>query len=154
MSWMSRAIAHLKLLIPGSGRPLGQRGERLAARHLRRCGYVVLGRNVRLKVGEADIVCLAPDRETVVVVEVKTRMRGASVSAKGNTMLPEASVHQHKRRKLLAVARSLVNANRWHDRPVRIDVVAIEWPDDGGRPVLRHHEGAVAGLRQPATSRR
>jgi putative endonuclease len=127
----------------GARENLGRRGERLAARMLRRRGYTILGRNVRVRVGEADIVCLAPDRSTVVVVEVKTRMRGDTVSARGNLMAPEASVHARKRRKLAAVARSLILANRWNDRPVRIDVVAIEWPDDGGKPVVRHHLGAV-----------
>jgi putative endonuclease len=119
---------------------LGRRGERLAARMLRRQGYQILGRNVRLSIGEADIVCVAPDRETVVVVEVKTRRRGESISPRGNQMAPEASVHARKRRKLAAVARMLARANGWNDRPVRIDVVAIEWPEQG-RPTVRHHVG-------------
>jgi Holliday junction resolvase-like predicted endonuclease len=89
---------------------------------------------------------VAPDRTTVVVVEVKTRLRGTSVSAKGNMMAPEASVHARKRRTLAAVARSLASANGWVDRPVRIDVVAIEWPEQG-RPTVRHHIGAVPGVR-------
>jgi Holliday junction resolvase-like predicted endonuclease len=103
----------------------------------------VLGRNVRVRVGEADLVCLAPDRSTIVVVEVKTRRRGAERSVLGELMPPEASVHQHKRGKLIAVARSLARANHWEDRPVRIDVVAVEWPDRGGKPTLRHHTNAV-----------
>jgi putative endonuclease len=136
--WLSRKNA--------GSRALGGRGERLAARLLRRQGYQILGRNVRVSVGEADIVCVAPDRTTVVVVEVKTRLRGESVSAKGNMMAPEASVHAHKRRKLAAVANALVRANGWSDRPVRIDVVAIEWPE-AGRPAVRHHIGAVSRTR-------
>jgi putative endonuclease len=140
MGVLAWALGALRL---GVEAKLGQRGERLAARMLRRQGYRILGRNLRMKVGEADIVCVAPDRQTIVVVEVKTRMRGATVSAKGNAMAPEASVHAVKRRKLLAVARSLAKANRWDVRAVRIDVVAIEWPGDGGRPAMRHHIGAV-----------
>lgn len=124
---------------------LGRRGERRAARMLRRLGYRILGRNVRLKVGEADIVCEAPDGRTIVVVEVKTRLRGADLSARGEAVAPEASVHAHKRRKLLAVTRSLVRANGWDGRPVRIDVVAVEWPAGRGEPTLRHHQGAVQG---------
>jgi putative endonuclease len=118
---------------------------RAAARLLRRAGYRVLGRNLRLRVGEADLVCLAPDRSTLVVVEVKTRLRGSGRSLLGETVAPEASVHQHKRRKLMAVARGLVRANGWEGRTVRIDVVAVEWPAAGGRPVTRHHVGAVGG---------
>jgi putative endonuclease len=122
---------------------LGRAGERASARFLRRAGYRVLDRNVRLDIGEADIVCLAPDRETIVIVEVKTRRRGAGRSILGETVPPEASVHQAKRRKLLAVARALASANGWKDRRVRIDVIGVEWPSDGSKPTLRHHEGAV-----------
>jgi len=51
---------------------LGHRGEKIAARHLRRSGYKVLYRNYRApKGGEVDIVCREAD--TLVFVEVKTR---------------------------------------------------------------------------------
>ncbi len=74
----------MKLLLPGAllkwwqGHPahlqLGLRGERLAARHLRRQGYRILYRNFRGKQGgEIDLVCR--DRDTLVFVEVKTRTR-------------------------------------------------------------------------------
>lgn len=142
--WLARVLAALR---PRTTRGLGRAGERRAARLLRGLGYRILGRNVRLKVGEADLVCLDPDRKTVVVVEVKTRLRGAELSIKGEGVAPEASVHQAKRRKLLAVTRSLVRANGWDGRPVRIDVVAVEWPHEGGKPVLRHHVNAVTANR-------
>jgi putative endonuclease len=122
---------------------LGRAGERASARFLRKSGYRILDRNVRLETGEADIVCLAPDRETIVIVEVKTRRRGAGRSKLGETVPPEASVHQAKRRKLVAVARALATANGWRDRRVRIDVIGVEWPSDGAKPTLRHHQGAV-----------
>jgi len=53
---------------------LGARGEKLAARHLRRCGFKVLYRNFRGRQGgEIDLVCR--DSDTLVFVEVKTRTR-------------------------------------------------------------------------------
>jgi putative endonuclease len=128
---------------PRTDKALGRAGERAAARLLRRAGYAILGRNVRLRIGEADLVCLAPDRQTLVVVEVKTRRRGAEFSIQGEVIPPEASVHQRKRKKLVAVTRALVRANGWEGRQLRIDVVAVEWPDAGGAPTLRHHENAV-----------
>ena len=130
-------------------RALGRAGERAAARLLKRSGYRVLGRNVRVRIGEADLVCLAPDRRTIVIVEVKTRRMSATGAP---TPPPEVNVHARKRAKLVAVTRYLAKANGWHDRPVRIDVVAVEWPARGARgtsrrPVLRHHVGAVTGRR-------
>ncbi|MEO7725044.1 MAG: YraN family protein [Chthoniobacterales bacterium] len=51
---------------------LGARGEKLAARHLRRKGFKILYRNFRGRQGgEIDLVCR--DRDTLVFVEVKTR---------------------------------------------------------------------------------
>ena len=122
--------------------PLGPAGERLAAKHLRKSGYRVVGCNLRVPMGEADLLAIAPDGETVVLVEVKTRRvqvePGAFVSPP-----PEASITAQKREKLVAILRHLARANGWWKRSLRIDAIAIEWPDRG-EPVLRHHEGAVA----------
>jgi putative endonuclease len=140
-----RILVRLGLARPVSLRdPLGPIGERMAARLLRRSGYRVLKRNVRIKGGEADLVCLAPDRRTIVIVEVKTRRRGASGSILSETVAPEASVHAHKRANLARIARVLAKINGWSDRPLRIDVVAVEWPAAGrSRPVVRHWVDAV-----------
>ncbi|CAE7865001.1 unnamed protein product [Symbiodinium necroappetens] len=73
---------------------LGARGERVAAGHLRSRGYRVILKNVRTKTGELDLVALAPDRETVVVVEVKAKL----VRPGSDAPPPEASVTAHKKR--------------------------------------------------------
>ncbi|HET7511627.1 MAG TPA: YraN family protein [Chthoniobacterales bacterium] len=50
------------------------RGEKIAARYLRRHGFKILYRNFRGRQGgELDLVCR--DRDTLVFVEVKTRTR-------------------------------------------------------------------------------
>jgi len=55
---------------------LGIKGEKLAARALRKQGYKVLYRNYRApKGGEVDIVCR--DGDTLVFIEVKTRTSDA-----------------------------------------------------------------------------
>jgi putative endonuclease len=138
--------------------PLGALGERAARRYLRRAGYRVIAKNVRVRVGEADIVCLDRDRRTIVVVEVKARRRSsendlsdrrANHSA-SESIAPEAAITRHKQRKLREITRSLVKLNGWEDRPVRIDVVAIEWPTEKSgkrsRPTIRHFEGAVGDV--------
>jgi putative endonuclease len=126
--------------LEGRRDPLGPAGEKLAARRLKRDGYLILGRNVRVPIGEADLVAVAPDRQTVVIVEVKTRRTGAG-DLPPEQRAPEASVTAEKRGKLVLIARHLARANRWK-RPPRIDVIAVEWPSEG-KPVVRHHVGAV-----------
>jgi len=53
---------------------LGRRGERIAEKHLRRAGLIVLARNWRGGGGELDLAFL--DGNTLVFVEVKTRTAG------------------------------------------------------------------------------
>ncbi len=126
----------------GRERPLGARGERIAAGALRRRGYAVLHRNLRLPAGEIDLVCRAPaPAETIVVVEVKTRRVDPRDPGRPP---PEASVTAHKRRKLLTLARTLATRPAYRGCPMRIDVVSVEVPPRG-RPTVRHHERAVTG---------
>jgi len=117
-------------------RTLGRAGERRAARWLRRRGYRVLARNLHVGVGEADLVCRAPDKKTIVIVEVKTRR-----ARDDGGFAPEVAVGAAKSRKLTLVAQSVMKQNRWTDRPVRIDVVAVTWSPGGVR--VRHLPDAV-----------
>lgn len=114
-----------------------KRGERIARRYLNRRGYRTLGTNVLVAHAEADIIMLAPDRRTIVVVEVKAR-----VGEPSGERVPEASITQDKAHRLVRIARALTRRRVYEGRPVRIDVVAVEIPRKG-RAVVRHHPGAV-----------
>ena len=142
-------FGRLANLHAGRRDPLGAAGERAATRYLKREGYRVLARNVRVRVGEADLVCLDQDRRTIVIVEVKARRRGLAGHRASESIVPEAAITAHKQRKLREITRALVKLNKWDDRPVRIDVVAIEWPANGNgrrcKPTIRHYIGAVGG---------
>src|SRR6201986_115277 len=50
---------------------LGRRGEQIAARYLRRCGYLILARNYRAAGAEIDLVAI--EGETLVFVEGQAR---------------------------------------------------------------------------------
>jgi len=113
-------------------------GERAAARKLKRHGYRILARNLRLKAGEADLVCIAPDRRTVVVVEVKARKAGAAGPP------PETRVGSKKARKLKQVARELMRRKGLTNRPVRIDVVGVDLRENK-RPAVRIYMNAISG---------
>ena len=76
MSCASSRAALISLPCPSSRAHLrlGARGEKLAARYLRRHGFKILYRSFRGRQGgEIDLVCR--ERDTLVFVEVKTRTR-------------------------------------------------------------------------------
>ena len=122
--------------------PLGPRGEKLAARHLRRLGVKILARNYRCPAGEADIIALdrstrsGRDAETIVFVEVKTRRSDRHVD-------PESAVDRRKRRQLARVAEYYLAHYPAEDYEVRFDVVAVIASADG-KPEIRHTVDAFA----------
>lgn len=119
---------------------VGRLGERAAARHLKRRRYTVLERNTRTGKGELDLICLAPDRRTVVVVEVKARSLGPGSREDG--FLPELHITPAKRAKLRSLTQSVRQRRGWLDKPIRIDVIAVDLAE-GRKPTVRHYENAV-----------
>jgi putative endonuclease len=95
-------------------------------------GYRVLDRDLKLPLGQLDLVAL--DGETLVFVEVKTR----SGKAFG---LPQESVGWQKARKLRQLALSYLQRRR-HSGPVRFDVVAIILRP-GHPPQIDHIKNAI-----------
>ena len=132
-----------KPLRRGDHHKLGDAGEAYAAKWLRGQGYTILRRNAHTPTGEIDILARAPDKRTIVVVEVKTREPIAGRPR------PERQVDPANLVKLATMLAHLTKANGWHDRPRRIDVIGIDWPA-GGEPELRHHVGVfVAKTHSP-----
>ncbi len=118
--------------VASSSGELGRRGEKLAAKHLKKGGMKVLARNYRCPVGEADLIALekTTDCETIVFVEVKTRSSDKSVA-------PESAVNFAKQQKLRGIAKYYLASHNTADRPIRFDVVSIVIPP-GGKPNIRH----------------
>lgn len=103
-------------------RSLGQRGEDEAVRLLRRAGYRILGRNVRLNRCEIDVI--ARKGSTTVFVEVKTRQRGGEFD-------PIDSVNEAKQRNIRRVAETYIRKAGRSGDYYRFDIVTVVWPDDG-----------------------
>lgn len=122
---------------------VGARGERAAAKHLRRHGYRVLARNLRTKLGEIDLLALAPDRRTVVVVEVKSSRADDSGPDGPRNPPPEVHVNTVKQRKLVGLACLAARQHGLQDHPIRFDVIGVDLPAKG-KPTIRHHENAFA----------
>ena len=115
---------------------LGNRGERLAARYLRRQGFRILARQFTNSFGEIDIIAL--DGDCVVFVEVKTRKST-------DTGLPFEAVTSAKQKKITQVALAYLKRSGWLERSARFDVVSIVWPDGRGQPRLEHFPHAFEG---------
>jgi putative endonuclease len=112
---------------------LGERGERLAAKWLRRRGYRVLHRRYAIGNDEADLIAVDPDGKSLVIVEVKTRSAGVPG--------PEAALGREKQHRMARLAARIRERREFRDRPLRFDAVAIVWPE-GGEPEVRHYRDA------------
>ena len=111
-------------------RLLGERGERAAARHLKRHGMRILLHGYRTERGEIDLI--ARDGDTLVFVEVKARRHG----------VPAEAVTPEKQRRLTNVAFQFMRKYNVLEVRSRFDVVAIVWPDDRTRPQIEHFRNA------------
>lgn len=115
---------------------LGRLGEEAAARHLESRGLQVVARNWRPRTaglyGELDLV--AVECAVVVVCEVKTR-RGTGA---GHPLEAITAVKVARLRRLAGAF--LAEADRLAGRQVRVDAIAVCWPEPGGDPEIDHVE--------------
>jgi putative endonuclease len=107
----------------------GIQGESLAEEICRDLGFVIIARNWRNRVGEADI--LAEDKGVMVVVEVKTKTNL-------NFGDPIEMITKSKQRKLRQLASSLT---QMYNKPVRVDVITVLLTRDD--PVIHHYKNAI-----------
>jgi putative endonuclease len=97
---------------------LGRWGEDLAHRYLRKRGYTVVARNYRAASGEAEADIIAWHGESLVFVEVKTRMSDEYGS-------PERAVGSDKTAHLRSIARDYARKADVPLERVRFDLVTI-----------------------------
>lgn len=112
---------------------LGERGERLAARYLRRKGYVIIARGQRNRYSEIDLIVV--DGRTVVFVEVKTRTHQQA----GH---PAEAVDRDKQRRMTRAAEVYRRKHDLHEVSMRFDVIAITWPANERHPQIEHFVSA------------
>jgi putative endonuclease len=100
---------------------IGALGEKHVAALLKRNGYRIIGRNVRLSYKEIDII--AENEQYILFVEVKTRS-----TEKSNLYRPAAAVNGAKQKNLLVAAgmylRSHLSEEQSRKQP-RIDVAEV-----------------------------
>lgn len=109
---------------------IGDLGETLAAQHLTKEGYQILGQKLQCPLGELDLVAL--DGEQVVIVEVKTRI-GRRAGR------PEDAVTPAKQRQITRVALSYLKSENRLECSVRFDVIGIELSESLEVESFRHY---------------
>ena len=112
---------------------VGKLGEDEAVRFLKKKGYDIIARNWRHKFGEIDIIAL--DRETVVFVEVRTKMTG-------DFGTPEESVTKTKMRQIVKAASNYIREKRLQGESIRFDFIGITTDKNTGKSSINHIESA------------
>jgi putative endonuclease len=120
---------------PDPRRRLGALGEQLAAEHLERLGYRIVGRNYRTRWGELDLI--AHDGRLLAFVEVKTRC------VSGGAGSPFEAVDRRKQAQVRRIAAGWLTevSDRPRAEDLRFDVIGVT-VDGAGRLIeLEHREG-------------
>lgn len=106
-------------------------GEDVAAAHLRRKGWRIIGRNVRPcrkdRRCELDIVAYVPGERQVVFVEVKTHRRHSSYAGR------LWAVDRRKKANLLRASANWIMDRKWHGN-CRFDVIEVYGEEHCGVP--------------------
>lgn len=112
---------------------MGRHAEELVARRLEGAGWEILGRNVRSRQGEIDIV--AREGRTLVFVEVKAGRRGAAFGPER----PVLAVDARKQRRIRRLAAAWLTANRGGHSygQIRFDAIGVTY--EGERAVDVDH---------------
>lgn len=108
----------------------GNEGEEEAANYLLGLGYKILDRNLKIPLGEIDI--LAENKKTIVIVEVKT-VRGSGFG------LAQELVRYKKQKKLKLLGRYI--EQQYPNSPIRIDVIGVDLSED--KPKIEHIINAI-----------
>ncbi|HSE83754.1 MAG TPA: YraN family protein [Thermodesulfobacteriota bacterium] len=103
---------------------LGQKGEKIACRALKKQGYRIIKKNFRCRQGEIDII--AEDSATLCFIEVKSRYSQ-------NFGLPEESVTKRKQGKLYAVAAIYLERVKTKPQDMRFDIVSVDLKNESAR---------------------
>lgn len=112
--------------------PLGQWGEEVALKYLKRKKYKVVNKGLRLLRGEIDVI--AYDKKILVFIEVKTR-------SSQKFGFPEESVTLSKQKQIKKLAQGYLTSHNIEDVECRFDVLSINL-DENKNCFIRHIKNA------------
>ena len=111
-------------------RLLGNFGEKVAYRYLRKHGYRIVKRNFVADNNEIDII--AESKDTLAFVEVKTRNQDAIFQSESR---PAAAVDRKKQQKIIKAARVFLAFNP-SDKKKQFDIIEVVVNQKGKRYCL------------------
>ncbi len=118
----------------GRNQIVGKWGEDCACAFLENKGFKMLARNVRTAAGEIDIIAL--DNETLVFVEVKTRLNNKAG-------YPEEAVTEEKLDHMFDSAEIWLEDHQEYQEHWRLDVVAVTGTVNSQNPQIEWFENAA-----------
>ena len=96
----------------------------------------IIEKSARNIYGEIDIIAADKRQQTIVFVEVKTRVS----HDRGH---PADAVTPEKQRRITRIALAYLRHHQLLEScSIRFDVMAITWPPDHPRPTIEHYEAA------------
>ncbi|MEI8103905.1 MAG: YraN family protein [Candidatus Moraniibacteriota bacterium] len=118
---------------------IGMRGEEWAQTYLKRKGYQILATNytnpLGRRLGEIDIV--AQDSDTIVFIEVKTRIADPRSP---EILIPEENITRAKLHKLTKIAEFYLRDSKQFDTPHRFDALALVYSPRDKKVSVKHIE--------------
>ena len=102
-------------------RDIGDHGEKIAKKYLRKKGYKILASNQHESHNELDLI--ACDASYIVFVEVKTRTTDETLYSRFGT--PASAVDFQKRKRLITAAKDYLSRNNQQNKQPRFDVVEV-----------------------------
>lgn len=107
---------------------LGARGERLVYWHLRKAGYVIVGRNRRPRRRRGELDMVGWDGGVLAFIEVKTRGSEEAGPA-------ETAVSRRQRQRIIAGAREYIERLKQPPAAYRFDIAGVHWDPVAGYQV-------------------
>lgn len=122
---------------------IGRKGEKIAARFLKKNGFRIIAKNNRQSHNEIDII--AADRKYIVFVEVKTRSSDKDLYLKYGT--PASAVDYAKQKRTVLAARRYLSKNDAKGKQPRMDVIEVYLEKDSGKLLKINHIQDAFGAR-------
>ena len=114
---------------------IGDYGEKIAKKLLKKKGYKILASNQHESHNELDLI--ACDANYIVFVEVKTRSTDETLYSRFGT--PASAVDFQKRKRLIAAAKDYLSRNNQRNKQPRFDVIEVYLMKDTFQVIRINH---------------